>query len=617
MRARFAVLASAALLLAFGLFFADLVRRDLDSRSTPMATGDGVVSIVTPTASSEPAAGAPSVSSISGTVLDGFKLPIANASVRVVADGEDRSLATRTEANGSFRFEALLAGVYALDVESESWGQIEIVAISVGGKAPGSVELLLQYEGRSSVEGNVVYESPDVLAFTSLWLAGPHRAVSRVAPLRVPLDIDEGGGFECKGLPPGQYDVEGTCKGKTVGESFVIRRNGERATVEIDLLATVVWRVSGRAFLDDLGHPLASEVLSVVLATETSQAQLTITTSDDGSFEFDSERLRAGTAVRFFREEPSARFVELTYGEALLPYEVIFESRRGRAGLLLTKNAEEIPFADLVLQHGARDRLYHFKTTDEAGGFPADDLPPGPYSVRLTTGTTERISTEILVSEDAETVKIVLPIEEYFVLLVSDADDKPIPRGYLYHVSCPKWERDLWDIRPFSASRTGVSGSLMGVADQDPEATDAISGATILDLPSSGECTFEVLLPEYGWSRVEVDLAAADRHVPIRLTRFQEVDVIVSRPDGTPVDDAFFHFVGFHENAPLFPGGGGSRGFFSSMPSNLFVVGAKPESGEYRVRLAPGSQVEIESRKLGRVIASVDELIRDGRVVVE
>ena len=473
-------------------------------------------------------------------------------------------------------------------------------------------EIPADHEGKSSIAGELLHDDPDIVQSTPLWLVGPYGDPGQEPP-RVPLPLTADA-FERSGLYPGEYAIEGDCAGRSVKRSFMILVNGERKTIELDLRAVRPGSLRGCAFLDDKQHPLTNEKLFVSLVTWQTSFGATVTTGPDGSFELAPESNFWSTA-RFFRNAPSSSFVEVENTGSRHPLELIFSSTTGRKGLLMTAAHEPLPHTDFSLRAADRPDLRYWKTSDERGEFPADDIVPGEYRARATSPSSAEIAATVSVS-DADPFRIVLPLHEYVLIKVIDEKGSPVSRGYFYHVHCTSMDEDLWDIWSVSPTPMGASGSGMASREDVDGPEAAPSGATVLGLPATAECTVEVLDLVHGWGRSSFELPHATRDVPVRLATPVEIEIAVFDASGSPVENPVFRFPGFHENAPLLPGGG--QRFFDSLSESIgFDLKPRGEAGKFKVRLAPGSTVSVEAPGRGKVICEADRILKERAVVLE
>jgi len=97
---------------------------------------------------------------------------------------------------------------------------------------------------------------------------------------------------------------------------------------------------------------------------------------------------------------------------------------------------------------------------------------------------------------------------------------------------------------------------------------------------------------------------------------FAVLGIAVSNANGSPVENLVFKYPGFHENAPLLPGGG--QRFFDSMSDSIgFNLKPAEGAGKFKVRLAPGSIVSVEAPGRGQVLCEADRILKERAVVLE
>ena len=596
----FAVLGATLLGLAVFLAVRRDPARDAGPREEPtrVAEGSGVL----------PSNAGPTLV-VQGTVLDAFDTPLPGAAVTLTPASGGEALQASTGADGAFRLAVPGEGRCSLQVEEPVWGRLSMDSMDIA----ADTRLSLRYEGKSSVAGEVRADDPDTLQSMSLWLVGPYRDPGQEPP-RVPLSIADGS-FARSGLPPGEYAVEGDCRGRSVKRSLMILVNGERKTIELELTAVLPRPLRGRAFLESKRHPLANEKLFVHLVTWQTSFQATATTGPDGSFELAPES-NFWTTARFFRSAPSSPFVEVESTGSPDPLELIFASEKGRKGLLMTRRKEPLPFTDFTLRSSDRPDLRYYKTSDERGRFSADDIACGEYEASAWMGAEEAITTNATIPDEGDAT-VALPLDDFVVIEALDAGDRPVSRGYLYHVHCTPADRHIWEIRPFSPTPQGAAGSLMAAGEESSATGEGSpSGAAVLGLPPTGECAVEVLSLEHGWGRSTFSLPLRARAVQVRMAAPVETEITVSDANGSTVENPVFKYPGFHENAPLFPRG--LDRFFDSLPENTgFGLTPLEKPGRFKVKLVPGSTISIEAPGRGRVLCEADRILKERAIVLE
>jgi len=212
---------------------------------------------------------------------------------------------------------------------------------------------------------------------------------------------------------------------------------------------------------------------------------------------------------------------------------------------------------------------------------------------------------------------VALPLDDFVIIEAIDAGDRPVSRGYFYHVHGTAPERHIWDIRPFSRRPRGAIGSTMADGEESSATGESgPSGGAVLSLPPTGAYEVEVLSLEHGWGRATFALPSAARVVQVRLQAPVEIEITVTDANGNAVENPVFKYPGFHENAPLFPRGSGR--FFDSASENIgFDLKPLEEPGKFKVRLVPGSTVSVEAPGRGKVICETDRILKERAVVLE
>jgi protocatechuate 3,4-dioxygenase beta subunit len=349
---------------------------------------------------------------IAGRLEDKNGKPIAGGEIEL-AEPADAPLPrhARSAADGSFRFEAVLAGAYRLSARAEGFFPSEPRGVEARAKAP-LVELRL--ERGAVVEGRVVDEKGNPVAGASLEVSGegadgaPYAlsadafagaatdGATRLEPmgelgrLRGPvpyppslprkrgpqpreLASDPRGHFSLAGLPAGKLVVAARHPDFARGASAPVEaRPGATAQVEIRLERGVT--VHGRV-VDDRGDPLTG--------AEVNAAGRTVAISDrHGEFVLDHVAARLRLEARAAGYLPAAH--DLDPADPL-PLELRLERAAGRlAGRVLDERGN--PLAGARVDILAAVTPPHTLVTDGGGRFRADALGPGPYRVKVAHG---------------------------------------------------------------------------------------------------------------------------------------------------------------------------------------------------------------------------------------
>ncbi|MET0555198.1 MAG: carboxypeptidase regulatory-like domain-containing protein [Vicinamibacteria bacterium] len=225
--------------------------------------------------------------SIEGSVRDGDTgQPAVN--LRVVASqsgsfsvpdvAESGRVVARTDANGRFKVQGLASGLYHVSASGRGRGAAGRGSVRVGSR----VDLVVFPAG--SISGTVLGADGRPLAGATISPAARPWGWGSVEP------VDDRGGFELNGLPPGVYDLVARAPGlapSVAAEVTVDRRTDARIDLVVRPGARVVGRlvdanerpVGGKVAVGDLDGRPVPRLLAEPLATEA---------ADDGRFAIDA-----------------------------------------------------------------------------------------------------------------------------------------------------------------------------------------------------------------------------------------------------------------------------------------------------------------------------------------
>lgn len=374
-----------------------------------VATGDGGTGVVT--VELQPA------TTVSGKLRERGGRPIAGGEVTLSeADGAPLPRSVASDADGNFRFVAVLPGSYVAGAHAEGFYPAEPRALRVAKPPATPPPIELRLDPGATVEGRVVDEraqpvagadvavsgeAPDgtPIAMTASSGAATTTATgARVEPagelgiLRGPVPYppptpvagggealpapkqfrtDDKGGFRITGLPAGRLVVVATHPEFARGASEPMQ-----VTAGADVRVTVVLsrgvELRGRV-VDERGDPVGGAELA-------GEGAALATTDARGEFELAHVARAMTLTIRAPGYLPATRAISPSERG---PIDVTLKRAEGRlAGDVVDDRGAPVSAARVEI--AAPPMPVRWVTTDRAGRFSADALGPGPYRVVVT-----------------------------------------------------------------------------------------------------------------------------------------------------------------------------------------------------------------------------------------
>ncbi|MFI6426222.1 carboxypeptidase regulatory-like domain-containing protein [Promicromonospora sp. NPDC050880] len=218
--------------------------------------------------------------SVSGTVTSGGE-PVAGAVVRL--EGPGGTVTTTTAADGTYRFDDVLAGDHVVSVEAPDGYRVDGPAtqdVTVGSEDVTGVDFALTTPG--TIGGTVTDDAGEPVAGATVTVAGPDGPVELVT--------DAEGGYFAGDLPPGDYTITLTVpEGYTAGtteRSVTVTDAGENwLTEDFEVSQEPVEpqdQPVGGTVTDTDGSPVPG--VEVVVTDGDGQTVATATTDDEGTW---------------------------------------------------------------------------------------------------------------------------------------------------------------------------------------------------------------------------------------------------------------------------------------------------------------------------------------------
>lgn len=221
--------------------------------------------------------------------------------------------------------------------------------------------------------------------------------------------------------------------------------------------------------------------------------------------------------------------------------------------------------------------------TDDEGKYAFEDLPPGPYEIRVVDQTAAALATSnVTLTAAGETLDFALPETAAIIGIVLDANGKPVPDASVNAIDASA----LSNVDDRADALRGAQHSL-------PVVTDAEGAFTIPDVDP--RATFTVLAQRRGGGQAIVDGVHPKRRVVLRMSGLGDVvGTVESATTITALSVALHRVDGYSALRESFSVGGG--GFtFTRVPPGTYDVVAIARQGRARGR------VEVTATKTARV----------------
>jgi protocatechuate 3,4-dioxygenase beta subunit len=323
---------------------------------------------------------------------------------------------SRTEADGSFRFDALATGNYELVATSERWrSDPQRIALDTGGLAgpvvltarpAASLSAVVSISGQACLEGYVE-------------LSGPQRASE---------PIGDAGAVDFRGLVPGHYRAQVSCSQALELQEDLELQLGEQLVRHWDLAAGLA--VRGRVE-DEGGDPVAGAAVRVAAVGRAlakgglASSSARCTSDDTGSFR--CAGLRAGEYECYVRGPVSSEPVRVTLDERSEPSVVLRTPASGTLRAVVDA-APDAPSLS-VLARGADGVV--IPAERRGAEFVFERLRLGRYTVYVASSEGEPAgrAVEAELARSQQTVSVILDAPRQLSISGRAVDDQGDPVG--------------------------------------------------------------------------------------------------------------------------------------------------------------------------------------------
>lgn len=337
---------------------------------------------------------------VSGRVVDEMGDPVPSAYVRMTSAEGDQETGGYSEADGSFRVQAVQEGEMSLVASARGYAVSEPQVLRVTGSGVEGIEIRLSREAAGTITGRVLGLSPE--AFSRVEVAARYDGTYDSSSSR----LDEQGRYRLSGLRSGTWQVTATQANGPGASGEVRLEPGGEAVLDLQFPEGLLF--SGRISLG--GAPLRGAQIAASSAASVARAR------SDSAGRFSLGPLKEGPHSVFILSEGWSfgvfRTVVLQEGrEVLLEIET-----GGLLGRIVSSAGEPVPGADVQVRavepaSGEPLPLGPSARSDDQGRFELPSLPSGTYAVIVEKPGFREARTKVEVRPGPPTVQDIVLAE--------------------------------------------------------------------------------------------------------------------------------------------------------------------------------------------------------------
>jgi protocatechuate 3,4-dioxygenase beta subunit len=362
---------------------------------------------------------------VTGVVVTEEGVPVADAQVSAHGAGINGGSA-RTAANGTFEMDALPAGRYRFSASKPgaSGGSVDDVDIS------SQQQVRITMHAGATISGRIIGLAPEELALVKIEAYAERGSVTGSA--------DSSGNYRLQGAPTGSVTIYAE-----VGSYGSSLRTSPMRTVDVapgasetvDLTFRNDITIRGRVVRD--GKPLPGAHLTFLPKDGSAQTYGSTSTNEQGVYSLGG--LEEGeyevTATDNGRSGPYSTAYTVR-GSATFDIEYRTGSIRG--SVVDAETSEPLAYATVMVRPSGQRNSYSFMSptvsSDAAGTFVAESIPPGSYSVTASKDGYASDVRQLTVSDRGEELHVKLSRGDAVLLRTVDGrSGQPVPaRVWVY-----------------------------------------------------------------------------------------------------------------------------------------------------------------------------------------
>jgi uncharacterized GH25 family protein len=356
---------------------------------------------------------------VSGVVVTEAGAPVPDARVEAFGAGM-RGGSVRTNANGAFEMDALTPGRYRFTASKQGVGEGSVDDIDLS----ANQQVRITMRGGATIYGRIIGLTPDELSVATV--------TARSGRSYVSASPDSSGSYRMEGAPSGTVTVTAELQARDI----TANRTSQRQTVEIapggsqsvDLTFRSDITISGRVLRN--GKPLPSaNVMFVPKRSGAAHTMASASTNEQGQYTLSGvEEGEYGVEVIDMQRFSPYSTSFTVRGTTTFDIEFSTSSLRGT----VVDAATSEPVANAAIQVNpavASDsfRMPRGTSTDAAGTFIMESVPPGNYVVTTSKDSYGNDTREVMVGERGEELQVKLSRADSVTLRIVDGrDGRPI-----------------------------------------------------------------------------------------------------------------------------------------------------------------------------------------------
>ncbi|HET8773606.1 MAG TPA: carboxypeptidase regulatory-like domain-containing protein [Thermoanaerobaculia bacterium] len=361
---------------------------------------------------------------VTGVVVTEAGAPVPGAEVNVWGPGMRGGAAT-TNAGGVFEMEALPPGRYRFSAVKRGTGRGTVEDVDVA----KNEQVRITIREGATIHGRVIGLSPQELAAARVQAYGASGFAT--------ANVDAAGSYRLEGAPTGTVRV----RAEVDSSDAVWQRTSQVQTVEVapggsqsvDLTFRTDIVIRGRVVRD--GRPLQSASVTFEPRHEKgTQTFASATTDEQGLYSLTGVEEGEYT-VEVLDVQRATPYSTAYTVRASATFDIDYRTSAVRGTVLDAETSEPLANASVQIRAATQNQSFQMPrgaTTDAAGTFVLESVPPGPYVVTIAKDGFGSDVREVAVGERGEELQVKLPRSEAVTLKAIDARSGQPVTGWIW-----------------------------------------------------------------------------------------------------------------------------------------------------------------------------------------
>jgi uncharacterized GH25 family protein len=352
---------------------------------------------------------------ITGVVVTEAGAPVPDATVGASGAGM-RGQSVRTNANGAFEMDSVTPGRYRFTASKSGVGEGTVDDVDVS----ANQQVRITMRAGATIYGRIIGLTPQELTSASV-TAQSGRSYAEAS-------VDSSGNYRMEGAPTGTVMVSAELQSRDIASG----RTSQRQTVEVapggsqnvDLTFRTDITMRGRVLRN--GKPLPSATVMFV-PKRSGQAQTYASGSTDEQGQYTVSGVEEGDySVEVIDMQRYSPYTTAYTVRGSATFDVEFSTSAIRGTVVDAATSEPLPNAEIQVNAAAPTesfRMARGATTDAAGTFMLESVPPGNYVVRSSKSGYGTDTREVTLSERPEELQVKMSRSDSITLKIVDARD--------------------------------------------------------------------------------------------------------------------------------------------------------------------------------------------------